>query len=229
MSGNCPLDAGAWASKIRRLPNLTRSSALKLMHFCPLSRLPLLFVILASLTPAAHGDNVAANAERWGSHVVRNGITAIKGDLSTPQHVYYVGDELEVWLEFPRGSGLLESGAVDAHVVVFARGGSVFDYRMRSYSGAASRRLWHIPNIDIDTLPEGQYQLGLVVTVHGGDATDLDDWYGGFRALLDSEAIYVAATPIDTDINLDGEHDNDTDGDGINGEEADELDDDAPR
>jgi hypothetical protein len=199
------------------------------MHCSLLSRLPLVLMTLAGLAPAAYGDNAAANAERWGSHVVRNGLTPVKGNLSTPQHVYYVGDELEVNLAFTRGYDLVKSGAVDAHVVVFARGGSVFDYRMRTNSLMESRRLWHIADIDIDTLPEGQYQLGLVVTVHGGDATDLDDWYGGFRALLDSEAIYVAATPIDTDIDLDGEHDNDTDGDGINGEEADELDDDRSR
>jgi hypothetical protein len=189
-------------------------------------KLCITILAVAGLMPAAYGAS-EVNGERWGNHVPQNGRTAIKGNIWTSQHVYYVGDELYMRLAFPRGYDLIASGAVDAHIVIFARGGTIFDMRTPADWGAAPRKLFHIANIDIDELPEGQYQVGLVLTVHGGNPRQLEDWYGGFRALLDSEAIYVAATPIASDADIDGEHDNDTDRDGINGEEADEVDDDV--
>jgi hypothetical protein len=186
------------------------------------------FLAVAGRMPAAHGDGLVSGG--WfGDHVVQNGRTAIKGNIWTSQHVYYVGDELFIRLDFPRGYDLIASGAVDAHVVVFTLAGGVFDLPVPANWAASPRKFFRIPHIDIDEMPEGQYQLGLVLTVHGGDAKNLDDWYGGFRALLDSEAIYMASTPIDTDADIDGEHDDDTDRDGINGEEADEVDDDVVR
>jgi hypothetical protein len=105
----------------------------------------------------------------------------------------------------------------------------VYDIPVPADWGAKPRKLWSIPHIDIDTLPEGQYQVALVLTVPGGNAKRLDDWHGGLRGLLDSESIYVAATPIASDKNIDGEHDDDTDRDGITGEQDFEVDDDAPR
>lgn len=187
-----------------------------------LSGLSTTFLLLATMVPAA-------SAQWFGDHVVQNGRTAVKGNLWTSQHVYYVGDELLIRLEFPRGYDLIASGMVEAHVVAFARGGSVFDIPIPADWGAAPRKLFYLGTIDIDELPEGQYQLGLVLTKPGGNAKNLDNWYGGFRAILDMEAIYVAATPIDSDDDIDGEHDDDTDRDGINGEEADEIDDDVVR
>ncbi len=180
------------------------------------------------LLNAAHAGDLN-NGEWFGDHVPQNGRLAIKGNIWTSQHVYYVGDELHIQIDFPRGYDLIASGTVEAHVVVFARAGAVYDIPIPSDWGAAPRKLWRIPFIDIDELPEGQYQLALILTVPGGRAKQLQDWYGGVRALLDSEAIYMAATPVDTDENVDGEHDDDSDHDGITGEEADEMDDDRPR
>lgn len=198
-----------------------------------LRKLPLLLLVCAGLASAApdtnngRGNGSLADGPRFGAHVVQNGRTAIKGNIWTLQHIYYVGDELDIRLQFARGHQLLASGDAEAHVVVFARDGRVVAVPVPADFGASSRKFFRVESVDIDTLPEGQYQLGLVVTVPGGDPTLLDDWYGGFRALLDSEAIFIAATPVDTDDDLDGEHDDDADGDGIDGEEEDEEDDDA--
>jgi hypothetical protein len=201
---------------------------MKLMLAKPLLIFMTRLLTLACLAAAAQGDSLV-NGEWFGDHVVQNGRTAIKGNIWVSQHVYYVGDEFFIRLDFPRGYNLIASGAVDAHVVVFTHAGRVFDIPIPADWAAAPRKFFRIPSIDIDEFPEGQYQLGLVLTVHGGDAKDLGDWYGGFRALLDSEAIYMASTPVDTDEDVDGEHDDDTDRDGINGEEADEVDDDVVR
>ncbi len=172
--------------------------------------------------------NSAASSEAPGK-LVRNGPTAIKGNIWTRRHVYYVGDELDIRVQFPRGEELLASGDVDAHVVVFAATGSVSDVPVPSDVGAEPRKFFRVESVNTQTLPEGQYQVGLVVTVPDGDATVLEDWYGGFRGLLESEAIYIAKERVEGDSNGDGEMDDDEDGDGISGEEEDETDDDSRR
>jgi len=177
---------------------------------------------------AGKGNGASANGRLNNGHVVQNGRSAVKGNIWTRQHVYYVGDELDIRVQFPRGNDLLESGEADAHVVVYSSTGTVTDVPVPSDVDAAPRRFFRVESIDLNSLPEGQYQVGLILTVPGGDATLLEDWYGGFRALLDSEAVYIAAAPVDADSNGDGELDDDEDGDGIAGEEEDETDDDAP-
>jgi hypothetical protein len=208
-----------------------------------LLKVPFILMAMASVASSALGEdrgrgsddsnrNASANgvaSTRSTEKVVRNGPTTIKGNIWTRRHVYYVGDELDIRVQFPRGDDLLESGAVDAHVVVFASTGSVSDVPVPSDVGAEPRKFFRIESVNTQTLPEGQYQLGLVITVPDGDATVLEDWYGGFRGLLDSEAIIIAKERVDGDTNRDGELDDDEDGDGISGEEEDETDDDSPR
>lgn len=175
------------------------------------------------------GNSASENGQLNSGHVVQNGRSAIKGNIWTRKHVYYVGDELDIRVQFPRGSDLLESGDADAHVVIYSNTGDVTDVPVPSDVDAEPRKFFRIESVDLESLPEGQYQVGLVLTVPDGDATLLEDWYGGFRALLDSEAIYIAAAPIDDDSDGDGELDDDEDGDGLAGEEEDETDDDSPR
>jgi hypothetical protein len=213
----------------------------KLSNRKSLRTIPLILMTVAGMATSALADNsgrgnangssnsASTNGALMGGHAVQNGRSAIKGNLWTRHHIYYVGDELEVRVQFPRGHDLLEAGEADAYVVVFATGGSIFDVPVPADVGAEPRKFFSIASVDLDKLPEGQYQLGLVLTVPDGDPALLEDWYGGFRALLDSEAIYVAAERVDGDADSDGELDDDEDGDGISGEEEDETDDDSPR
>jgi len=206
---------------------------MKLSNRNCLRTLPLVLMAAAGLAGSALADNSGNNASArgalMGGHAVQNGKSAIKGNLWTRHHIYYVGDELEVRVQFPRGHDLLEAGDADAHVVIFATDGSVIDVPVPADIGAEPRKFFSIESVDLDALAEGQYQLGLVLTVPDGDPALLEDWYGGFRALLDSEAIYVAAEPVDDDADGDGELDDDEDGDGLSGEEEDETDDDSAR
>jgi hypothetical protein len=207
----------------------------KLSNRKSLHKLPLILMAVAGMATSAlaadnggQGNNASTNGDLLGGHAVQNGKSAIKGNIWTRHHIYYVGDELEVRVQFARGHDLLEAGDADAHVVVFASDGSTFDVPVPADVGAESRKFFSIESVDLDSLAEGQYQLGLVLTVPDGDPTLLEDWYGGFRALLDSEAIYIAAEPVDDDEDGDGELDDDEDGDGLAGEEEDETDDDSP-
>jgi hypothetical protein len=192
--------------------------------------LPLLTLALTVLAPAASAQpnpNANSNANGGnGKSLVRNGRSAFKGNLKTGQHIYYSGDALDISLQFARGADLLLDGEADAHIVIFSFDGSVMTVPVDSAIGMGARRFFPIDAIDLGTLPEGQYQLGLVLTVPGGDPALLDDWYSGFRGLLDTEAVYVSESAFDGDDDSDGEWDDDTDGDGIEGEEDDDDDDD---
>lgn len=204
-----------------------------------LLQVPLALIAIAGMTSSvlaegngndnSKGNNASENGQLNSGHVVQNGRSSIKGNIWTRKHVYYVGDELDIRVQFPRGSDLLESGDADAHVVIYSNTGAVTDVPVPADVDAEPRKFFRIASVDLNSLPEGQYQVGLVLTVPDGDATLLEDWYGGFRALLDSEAIYIAAERIDGDSNGDGELDDDEDGDGIAGEEEDETDDDSRR
>jgi len=211
----------------------------KLLKRKSLFKVPFIVMAMASVAGSAladdngrGNDNGKSNANSGNSShapgkLVQNGRTAIKGNIWTRRHVYYVGDELDIRVQFPRGHELLESGEAEAHVVVFAATGSISDVPVPADVGEEARKFFRVESVNTQTLPEGQYQVGLVLTIPDGDATALEDWYGGFRGLLDSEAIYIASEHVDGDSNGDGEMDDDEDGDGISGEEGDETDDDA--
>lgn len=199
-----------------------------------LLKLPLVMLAALSLATGAYAQGNSANSNGKGPsanngngrQLVQNGRAAIKGNLKTSRHIYYSGDELDISVQFPRGYSLIADGEADAHVVIYFFDGSLMTVPVPSDIGPSPRRFFHMESVDISSLPEGQYQLGLVLTVPDGDPALLDDWYGGFRALLDTEAVYVSTQQLDTDDDGDGEHDDDTDGDGIDGEEEDEADED---
>ncbi len=193
--------------------------------FKALLALPLLTATLTGFSTAASAQ-VTVDMPVNQRSIVQNGRGAFKGNLKTGQHIYYAGDDLDISVQFARGSSLLEDGEAEAHIVIFVSDGSVISVPVDSDIGAGSRKFFEIENIDISQLPEGQYQIGLVLTIPGGDPALLDDWYSGFRALLDTEAVYVTADALDGDDDEDGEWDDDLDDDGIEGEEEDEDDDD---
>lgn len=203
-------------------------SALNLIK--PLFKLSLFMLAIAGLASTAFAENngpgQSANSHGHGKNPVQNGKSEFKGNLRTSQHVYYVGDELEISLQFARGHDLLAEGEAAAHVVIFSFDGSLIDVPVPADIGPSSRKFFSMESVAISALPEGQYQLGLIVTVPDGDPTLLEDWYGGFRALLDTEAVFISEEALEEDADGDGELDDDEDGDGIGGEEDDEVDDD---
>jgi hypothetical protein len=175
---------------------------------------------------AEAGSKADEHSKGRGKNLVHNGRSAFRGNLRTSQHIYYEGDALNISLQFARGHDLLATGAAEAHVVIYLSDGTLMDVPVPADIGPSSRKFFRMESVDISALPQGQYQLGLILTVPEGDPAFLEDWYGGFRALLDTEAVYVSAAVLDGDDDGDGEWDGDEDGDGIDGEEDDEADDD---
>jgi hypothetical protein len=185
--------------------------------------IPLVMLGLASTLNAAPSENAANHANPVKS-LVKNGKNDVQGNLKTGQHIYYEGDALDISVQFARGGSLLAEGEADAHIVIFSFDGTTSSVPVPDDIGPVSRKFFSIDEIDTATLPEGQYQLALVLTIPGGDPLLVEDWYSGFRALLDTEAVYISDDVLEGDENQDGEWDEDADDDGIAGEEDDEED-----
>jgi len=59
-------------------------------------------------------------------------------------------------------------------------------------------RLFSIDPSELSGLPSGTYQMGLVLTVAGGDPTVLADWYDGFRSLISVTTVKIISTASGT-------------------------------
>ena len=144
-----------------------------------------------------------------------NGSSDIKGNLKTERHIYYVGDSLKVAIKFSRGSDLLAEEFVNAHVVVISPNTYVSSFPVENVVGANDQMFFDVDLVTAETLPEGQYQVALIATIPDGDPTNLQDWYNGFRGMLDMEGILISSEPLPEDANMDGECDFDADADGF--------------
>ena len=157
--------------------------------------------------------DVSIDAESKAS-VLLNGRNDFKADIRT-KHIYYVGETLSVFVKFSRGIDILVDELADAHIVVVTPNTDAYSFPVDSSIGPQDRKFFSIDIENAETLPLGQYQLGLVVTIPGGDPLDIKDWYNGFRGLLDMEGIYISDQPLPEDVDADGECDADADGDGF--------------
>lgn len=202
------------------------ATSLKSCFALPLVLFSLAGAVMAAPPEHSKGKSDHAVSDKTASQAktkVQNGRGDFQGNLKTGQHIYYEGDALDISVQFSRGGTLLAEGEADAHIVIFSFDGSLIAVPVADDIGTASRKFFRIDDVDTATLPEGQYQLGLVLTVPGGDPTLVEDWYSGFRALLDTEAVYISDEILEGDDDEDGELDEDSDDDGIVGEEEDET------
>lgn len=148
------------------------------------------------------------------ANVLLNGRNEFKANIRT-KHIYYVGETLSVSVKFSRGIDLLADGLAEAHVIVVSPNMEAYAFPVESSIGPNDRKFFSIDIDNAGTLPLGQYQVGLVVTVPGGDPLSIKDWYNGFRGLLDMEGLYISDKSLPEDADGDGECDADADGDGF--------------
>lgn len=155
------------------------------------------------------------------------GSSDVKGNLKTRQHIYYEGDTIEVSIKFSRGWEMLADGVIDAHVVVITPEKELLPFPVDPSIGPSDRKFFNVELESSETLPVGQYQLGLILTLGDGDPLNLADWYNGYRGLMDMEGILISAQALTEDADMDGECDFDEDGDGFCDEENGTDDDDS--
>ncbi len=186
---------------------------------------------------------------------VGNASDGIKGSVITDRGIYYTGDALDISLRFSRGSELIADGSVDAYVVIFAPAASddadtdpadpadpadpnvdansdpLTDAIVLPVSDDASsdsQKLFTVDAVDVESLPVGTYQLGLILTNPAGDPLNINDWYNGLLGLIDITGLTITDEAVDFDQDGDGHVDDDVDGDGFSDDDDDDDDDDDP-
>jgi hypothetical protein len=173
---------------------------------------------LFSVSQGVLAQTDSPTVERPGINIgSRNASDGIQGRVLTEKHVIYSGDPLDISLRFARGARLITSGTVDASVVIFTPYASTqpIVLPVDSNVSVTARRLFKIEAADVSTLPAGLYQLGLILTVPGGDPLVLSDWYRGLLGMVDVIGIRITDVPLDDDANRDGHLDDDANGNGF--------------
>jgi len=150
-----------------------------------------------------------------------NDVSYLKSEIDTNKQVYYPGDTIDIRITFEDGVAVLQDQLVDVYLAILAPNGDQEFSRLEDYASDVSRRIAYIENISTSNLIEGVYQLGVVATVPGGDPANISDWYNGFTALMDNEAVLFSTGESDLDLDGDGYIDEDYDGDGYTGDDED--------
>ncbi|GAB6039479.1 hypothetical protein [Endothiovibrio diazotrophicus] len=161
---------------------------------------------------ADHGNS--ANAHAQGSPGSGRGL------IVPSRHVYYPGDTLQVRVVYPSSLTAIWNGEAESYIVIHVPGGAAIPVPLTSDIPDSVVSLVELTDLDTSQLTPGDYQLGLVLTVPGGDPLNIDDWYQGFRGLLSVERVRFSETTDPADADGDGEFDNDSDGDGFGDDEA---------
>ncbi len=188
-------------------------------------------LLFASALVAAQG-NSNANGQGKNKNVgVGNASDGIMGSVITNKRIYYTGDSLDIGLRFARGSELIIGGSVDAYVVVFSPTGndanevdpaidsdSLTDAIVLPVSAEASTdnyKLFAMDTVNVESLPAGTYQLGLILTNPDGDPLNINDWHNGLLGLINIVGLTITDEAVDFDQDGDGQVDDDDDGDGF--------------
>ena len=146
----------------------------------------------------------------------------IEGSLETRQHIYYPGDSLDVRVSLGGDTSLLVSQGVDVYIAILDGSQTPAFIQVEDYETFSSKRMFYLETVSTEVLPEGVYQLALILTNPGGDPANIADWYNGFAGMLDTDAIQSSADFIDEDFDRDGEWDDDYDKDGFHGDSDEE-------
>ncbi|MEX1196698.1 MAG: hypothetical protein WEB57_02395 [Pseudohongiellaceae bacterium] len=181
----------------------------------------LALVLAPGVLAQGNSGNAPGKNKNLGHGNASNGVMAI---IHANRHVLYAGDDaLEVSVRFPRGADLLKEGEdgeeseVDAHLVVFGPEAiwDVLPLDNEAADASGGGNLFQLAENEIEALAPGVYQLGVVLTVPGGDPFTLEDWYNGMLGLVTVQGLTVAEGPIEEDADGDGFVDDDSDDDGL--------------
>lgn len=182
-------------------------------------------LMAATLANAEGNSNGNGNANGKGKNIGNgNASNGVKGLLSTGKGIVYTGQSLEISLRFPRGSDLIDSGEVDAFVVIFTPDASAEPVvvPVGAIASPTSAKLFEVAEVDISTLPAGQYQLGLILTIPGGDPLNISEWHDGLLGMIDVKGLTISDEALTEDEDGDGHFDDDADGDGFHDDDEEE-------
>ncbi|MEC8860304.1 MAG: hypothetical protein VYE29_09935 [Pseudomonadota bacterium] len=172
---------------------------------------------IAGLQPAfaqGNSDNAPGKNKNLGHGNASNGVKAI---IQANRQIFYTGDLLDIDVRFPRGAELISSGEVDAYLMIFGPDAVLQAVSISDLADTEPANLFQIDVVDVAFLPEGLYQLGVVLTVPEGNPLDISDWYNGMLGLVAVRGLTVSDTALEIDDDNDGfiDDEQDTDDDGF--------------
>ena len=176
------------------------------------------FRSLAFLLLAA---NTAATASDDDHYRLGNDLGYIHGEIESRQHIYYVGDTVDIRIVIRGDKDLLQSRSVEIFLAIFSPNGGVSFDKITDYHTFSSRRLFYAEDISHSLVLPGSYQVALIAVRNGGNPANLGDWYNGLGGILGGEALYFASGPLAWDLDRDGFWDTDYDRDGFYGDDDD--------
>lgn len=144
-----------------------------------------------------------------------NASNGVKAMIQTNRQIFYSGDLLDIGVRFPRGADLVRDGEADAYLMIFHPDTTLQAVPISQEASPNTAKLFRIEEVDVDFLPEGVYQLGVLLTIPDGDPLNVSDWYNGLLGMLTVKGLTVSASALDIDENGDGFVDDDTTGDGF--------------
>ena len=189
--------------------------------FAMLTLASLLAVPVPSIADSEHSHGMNRNLGH------NNASDGVMGRITANHEIFYSGDPLQISISFPRGAALISSGEVDAYLLIFKPDADTIVLPVSNEASEENSTLFNIAAVDIESLPEGVYQLGLVITVPDGDPLNVGDWYNGLLGLITVRGLTVSGEFLDIDEDHDGNVDGDEDGDGFVDEPTDDGSNDA--
>lgn len=186
-----------------------------------------LAVVLCALavggTQAAWAQGNSANAPGKSEHTPgqnknlghRNASDGVKAMIKANRDIFYSGDLLDIGVKFPRGAELIQSGEADAYLMIFYPDTTLQAVPISQDASEDTKKLFRIEEVDVDFLPEGVYQMGVILTVPDGDPLNISDWYNGMLGMLTVRGLTVSEGSLDVDEDGDGFVDGDDSGDGF--------------
>ncbi len=134
----------------------------------------------------------------------------------TPAVVVPLNQEIE---EGSRDSGE-ESESTGSEQSALTPGEVVEEGDGETANGKNSRKLFEVPVVDTSEIPAGTYQLGLILTVPGGDPLNLDDWFNGLLGLVHIRGLTITSEALPGDADGDGMMDCEAEIEGMTCEEG---------
>ncbi len=182
-------------------------------------------LLMLSAGAAAQGNsqNAPGQNKNIGHNNASDGVMA---RIQANRHIFYQGDPLEINVRFPRGSQLITSGEVDAYLIIFEPSAYMGAIPLNDVAGPGNHNLFNVDAVDVEEIPEGVYQMGVVLTIPDGNPFNVEEWYNGLLGLLTVQGLTVSASPLDIDENGDGFVDGDENGNGFVDEDDEDDEDD---
>jgi hypothetical protein len=115
--------------------------------------------------------------------------------VKTNKHVFYPGDQLTIEVTLPSSLKALLNGTAELQMLLyFSTGNDTAASIVSAFPVGADSKIFD-DVIDVNVLPIGAYQLGLVLVKPNGDARNIEDWYNGHSGLLSTTRLKISDNP----------------------------------